>query len=55
MHAQGLFTAFLARTDQQTYVLHVDGLAIATTYSGVGSTLALDPTGGLWQNGQLRR
>ena len=45
MHAEGLFTVFPARTDQQTYVLHVDVLALATTYSGVGSILALDPIG----------
>ena len=44
-----------ARTGQQTYVLHVDVLALATTYNGVGSTLALDHIGSLWQNGQLRR
>ena len=55
MHAEGLFTAFPARTDQQTYVPHVDVLAIAKTYSGVGSTLTLNPIASLWQNGQLRR
>ena len=55
MHAEGPFTAFLARTDQQTYVLHFDVLALVITYSRVGSTLALDPIWSLWQNGQLRR
>ena len=33
MHAAGPFTGFPARTDQRTYVLHVDFLALATTYS----------------------
>ena len=33
MHATGPFTGFPARTDQRTYVLHVDFLALATTYS----------------------
>ena len=55
MHVGGLFTGFQARTDQRTYVLHVDVLALATTYSGVGSTLALEPIGILWKNGQLLR
>ena len=45
MHAEGPFTAFPAQMDQQTYVPRVDVLALATTYSGVGSTLALDPMG----------
>ena len=55
MHAEGPFMAFPARTDQQTYVLHVDVLALATTYSGVDSTLTLEPIGILWQNRQLLR
>ena len=44
-HAEGPFTAFPARTDQHTYAPRVDVLALATTYSEVGSTLALDPMG----------
>ena len=55
MHAAGPFTGLPDRTDQRTYVLHLDVLALATTYSGVGSTLALEPIGILWQNGQLLR
>ena len=47
MHAEGPFMAFPARTDQQTYVPRVDVLALATTYSGVGSNFALDPIGSL--------
>ena len=38
---------FPARTDQRTYVLHVDVVVLATTYSGVGITLA---TGPYWES-----
>ena len=45
--AAGPFSGFPARTDQRTYVLHVDVLALVTTYSGVGITLA---TGPYWES-----
>ena len=44
---RGPFSGFPARTDQRTYLLHVDVLALVTTYSGVGITLA---TGPYWES-----
>ena len=44
---RGPYSGFPAQTDQRTYVLHVDVLALATTYSGVGITLA---TGPYWES-----
>ena len=40
---RGPISGFPARTDQRTYVLHVDVVVLETTYSGVGITLATGP------------
>ena len=53
---EGPFTGFPARADQRTYVLHVDILALVTTYSDRCRKQRQALTGGstavmqIWQN-----